>query len=207
MQTEHTSQSAQTDHSSAEQPQEPIQNPEETQAEATLSVDAEMAAEANADTDELGAQSASEVEQLRQEVAELKDRQLRLYSEFENFRRRTAREKLELINTAGEKLLVALLPVLDDADRAEQVVVRAETAEAAREAFRIITQRLNKVLGQQGLRAMEAKGTDFDPELHEAVTQIPAPSEDLKGKVVDEIEKGYYLNDKLIRYAKVVTGA
>ncbi len=206
MQTEHTHHSQpQPDQSSAAPSSESTQKPEDIQADATLSADADGAPEAESHAPD--APPASEVAQLRQEIAELKDRQLRLYSEFENFRRRTAREKLELISTAGEKIMVELLPVLDDADRAEQAIARAETAEAAREAFRIINQRLSKVLGQQGLRMMEAKGTDFDPELHEAVAQIPASSEDLKGKVVDEVEKGYYLNDKLIRYAKVVTGA
>jgi molecular chaperone GrpE len=116
------------------------------------------------------------------ELADLKDKYLRLAAEFENYKRRTTKERTDLFKTANQELMVALLPVLDDFDRAR------------------------KTLQQKGLAPMNAQGGDFDAELHEAITQIPAPSDDLRGKIVDEIEKGYYLGDKVIRHAKVVLG-
>ena len=140
------------------------------------------------------------------ELAELKDKYLRLAAEFENYKRRTSKERIELFKTANQELMTALLPVLDDFERARHATAATEDANAVRESIEIIQSKLNKTLQQKGLTAMEAKGGDFDAELHEAITQIPAPSDDLKGKVVDEVEKGYYLGDKVIRYAKVVLG-
>ena len=140
------------------------------------------------------------------ELAELKDKYLRLAAEFENYKRRTAKERIELFKTANQELMTALLPVLDDFERARHATAVTEDANAVRESIEIIQSKLNKTLQQKGLTAMEAKGGDFDAELHEAITQIPAPSDDLKGKVVDEVEKGYYLGDKVFRYAKVVLG-
>ena len=140
------------------------------------------------------------------ELAELKDKYLRLAAEFENYKRRTTKERIELFKTANQELMTALLPVLDDFERARHATAATEDANAVRESIEIIQSKLNKTLQQKGLTAMEAKGGDFDAELHEAITQIPAPSDDLKGKVVDEVEKGYYLGDKVIRYAKVVLG-
>ena len=140
------------------------------------------------------------------ELAELKDKYLRLAAEFENYKRRTSKERIELFKTANQELMTALLPVLDDFERARHATAATEDANAVRESIEIIQSKLNKTLQQKGLTAMEVKGGDFDAELHEAITQIPAPSDDLKGKVVDEVEKGYYLGDKVIRYAKVVLG-
>ena len=140
------------------------------------------------------------------ELAELKDKYLRLAAEFENYKRRTTKERIELFKTANQELMTALLPVLDDFERARHATAATEDANAVRESIEMIQSKLNKTLQQKGLTAMEAKGGDFDAELHEAITQIPAPSDDLKGKVVDEVEKGYYLGDKVIRYAKVVLG-
>ncbi|TGE07966.1 nucleotide exchange factor GrpE [Hymenobacter fodinae] len=140
------------------------------------------------------------------ELNALKDKYLRLAAEFENYKRRTTKERADLFKTANQELMVALLPVLDDFDRARHHTKDTDDANAVRESIDIISNKLQKTLSQKGLAPMDAKGGAFDPELHEAITQIPAPSEDLKGKIVDEIEKGYYLGDKVIRHAKVVLG-
>ena len=147
-----------------------------------------------------------EVSRIEAELADLKDKYLRLAAEFENYKRRTTKERIELFKTASQELMVALLPVLDDFERARNATQHTDDANAVRESIAIIQGKLNKTLQQKGLTAMEAKGGDFDAELHEAITQIPAPSEDLVGKIVDEVEKGYYLGDKVIRHAKVVLG-
>jgi len=139
------------------------------------------------------------------ELSEMKDKYLRLYSEFENFRRRTSREKSELIQSANEQLVQTLLPVLDDFERAEKAVAGNENE--VTEGFVLIQSKLKKVLDQFGLKPMAiGPGSDFDADTQEAITQVPAPEEKLKGKVVDVVEKGYTLNDKVIRYAKVVVG-
>ena len=149
----------------------------------------------------------SELEQKKAELAESKDKYLRLYSEFENYRRRTSKEKLDLIQTANEGLISALLPIIDDFERAEKSAGEDADLKSVREGMSLIANKFNNILTQKGLKAMESdQGIDFDPELHEAITQIPAPSKKLKGKVVDVIEKGYLLGDKVIRFAKVVTG-
>ena len=150
----------------------------------------------------------SEEDRLKTELDEAKDKYLRLYSEFENFRRRTAKEKLEQIATATANLMVELLPVVDDFERAQVANEKQKDIEAIKEGFNLIHDKLFKTLVQKGLKVMETdKGTPFDAELHEAITQIPVEEEDLKGKIVDTIEKGYYLSDKVVRFAKVVTGA
>ncbi|MBD2715702.1 nucleotide exchange factor GrpE [Microvirga sp. STR05] len=140
------------------------------------------------------------------ELADLKDKYLRLAAEFENYKRRTTKERADLFKSANQELMVALLPVLDDFDRARHHTRDTDDANAVRESIDIIQNKLQKTLNQKGLAPMEAKGGAFDPDLHEAITQIPAPSEELKGKIVDEVEKGYYLGDKVIRHAKVVLG-
>ena len=140
------------------------------------------------------------------ELAEIKDKYLRLAAEFENYKRRTSKERIDLFKTANQELMVALLPVLDDFERARNATAVTEDAGAVRESLDIIQNKLNKTLQQKGLTVMEAQGGDFDAELHEAITQIPAPSDDLKGKIVDVVEQGYYLGDKVIRHAKVVLG-
>ena len=140
------------------------------------------------------------------ELAELKDKYLRLAAEFENYKRRTTKERIELYKTANQELMTALLPVLDDFERARSATQNTADANAVRESIDIIQGKLNKTLQQKGLTAMDANGGDFDAELHEAITQIPAPSEELRGKIVDVVEQGYYLGDKVIRHAKVVLG-
>lgn len=143
---------------------------------------------------------------LQGEIAEQKDKYIRLYSEFENFRRRTAKEKLEMIQSANEQLLKALLPVVDDFERAEKSFKDKDSKEL--EGFFLIYNKFKKTLDQYGVKTMEAgAGSEFNPDLHEAITQIPAPDEKLKGKIVDVVEKGYLLNEKVIRFAKVVVGS
>lgn len=140
------------------------------------------------------------------ELVDLKDKYLRQAAEFENYKRRTTKERIELFKTANQELMTALLPVLDDFERARAATLNTTDADAVRESIAIIYNKLGKTLQQKGLTPMEVKGGDFDAELHEAITQIPAPSDDLRGKIVDEVEKGYYLGDKVIRHAKVVLG-
>jgi len=149
----------------------------------------------------------SELEQLKNELDESKDKYLRLYSEFENFRRRTAKERLELIKGANEDLLVHLLPVLDDFERAQKAISESEDHAIALEGFELIYSKLRNLLEQKGLKEMdEGTGTPFNPEVHHAISKMPVEKKKMKGKIVDVIEKGYYLNDKVIRFAKVVTG-
>jgi len=137
---------------------------------------------------------------------EVNDKYLRLYSEFENFRKRTAKEKLDLLSSAGGGMIKKMLPVLDDFDRAIVANDGSEDTQALKEGFSLIRQKMYGILTKEGLEPMEAIETDFDTDLHEAITQIPAPSSELKGKVVDVVEKGYYLNEKVLRFAKVVIG-
>lgn len=152
--------------------------------------------------------AAEEQSPVQKELEELKDKYIRLYSEFENFRRRTAKEKIDLAKSANEDVLSAMLPVLDDFERALKSIQTTPTVEAIQEGVGLIYNKLFRTLESKGLKPMEpAAGKEFDSELQEAVTQAPAPSEDLKGKVIDEIEKGYCLNDKVIRFAKVIIGS
>ena len=141
------------------------------------------------------------------ELAELKDKYIRLYADFENLRRRTAKEKLELVSTATEGLMVALIPVLDDFGRALKSAETTSDIDALKEGVQLIFNKFYKVLESKGLKPMEAQGQVFDADLHESIAQFPAPSSDQKGKVIDEVEKGYFLNDKVIRFAKVVVGS
>jgi len=176
---------------------------------------AQQAAEetASKDSSEEGVQSpaakpeVSVEEQLTKELAEAKDKHLRLYSEFENFRRRTAKERLELIGTANAELILSLLPVVDDFERAQKAAEGDQASEVQLEGMNLIYHKLMKELGQKGLKPMDNLiGSKFDAEVHEAISQIPAPEDKLKNCIVDVVEKGYYLNDKVIRYAKVVIG-
>ena len=147
------------------------------------------------------------LEAAKQEIAELKDKYLRLYADFENFRRRTSKEKLELLSTAGADMVKQILPVVDDFERAKVSFDSSTDIVALKEGVDLIYTKLYKTLESKGLKPMQTKGETFDVEIHESIAQFPAPSDDLKGKVIDEIEKGYYLNDKVIRYAKVIVGS
>lgn len=148
----------------------------------------------------------SEEEQLKKNLEELNDKYLRLYSEFDNYKRRNIKERSELIQSAGKEVIEAMLPVLDDFERAVKAMDQAADVQAVKEGVVLIQNKLNTILTQRGLKPMESVGQDFDVDFHEAITKIPAPSEDLKGKVVDEVEKGYLLKDKVLRFAKVVIG-
>lgn len=149
----------------------------------------------------------SEEEKLKLEVEAANDKYLRLYSDFENFRRRTQKEKLELYKTAGEDIFKSLLPVMDDFERAKKSIDDGGDIGSLKEGVDLIYNKLLQVFRANGAEPMESSvGKEFDSEIHEAVTQIPAPSKKEKGKVMDEIEKGYMLKDKVIRYAKVVVG-
>lgn len=141
-----------------------------------------------------------------EEVAAWKDKYMRLHAEFDNFRKRTIREKGDIIRGASSELIANLLPVLDDFDRAIAANEDNEDIVAVKEGFNLIHHKLYNQLQQKGLKPMDSKGKAFDVDEHEALTQIPAPSDDLKGKVVDVVEKGYLLNDRILRYAKVVVG-
>ncbi len=141
-------------------------------------------------------------------VAEAKDKYLRLYAEFENYRRRTAKERLDLIKTASEDIMSALIPVIDDFERSLDIFKENESVAPMYEGIQLVHQKMAKILEQKGLTRMEVEqGSDFDSEYHEAVVQTPAPSEELKGKVVDVIESGYFIGEKVLRYAKVVIGS
>lgn len=138
---------------------------------------------------------------------EINDKYLRLYSEFDNFRRRTAKEKIEYSKTAGTDIITAILPVLDDIERAQKAIEAATEINAVKEGVDLIQQKLWNQLHQKGLEKVEAQGKEFDADIFEAITSIPAPDESMKGKVVDVVENGYSLNGKVIRFAKVVVGS
>jgi len=143
---------------------------------------------------------------LQAEYDNLNNKYLRLYSEFENFRRRTAKERLENITKAGADVIEEILPIVDDFDRAIKSNENSEDPEALKEGFTLIHNKLLRILEAQGLKPMDSMGKPFDTEYHEAITNTPAPEEDLKGKVVDVAEKGYFFRDKVLRYAKVIVG-
>jgi len=148
----------------------------------------------------------SDMEKLQSELDDMKDKFLRKVAEFDNFRKRSAKERLELIQTAGKEVITDLLEVLDDCARAEKQLNAENKVEAVKEGVMLVFTKLRNLLAAKGLKPMDTENKDFNPDIHEAITEITAPTEEQKGKVLDEIEKGYYLNDKIIRYAKVVVG-
>lgn len=156
--------------------------------------------------EEVEAEAEKKEPTAEEKLAELQDRYLRLSAEYDNFRKRTLKEKIELQKSANEGLLSALLSVADDFDRALQSVEEAKDVEALKEGLHLISGKFSGFLQQQGVKEIEAEKKEFDTDLHEAITKIPAPSKKMKGKVVDVVQKGYYLNDKVLRYAKVVIG-
>jgi len=169
----------------------------------TNSTDQESITDDAADSsDEIDEKSISNADEIRL----LNEKYLRLYSDFENFRKRTIKERIDLTNTAGEAFFKAILPVLDDFERAKKSMEDSNDVAAIKEGIELVQHKLKSTLQQKGLEEMISIEQTFDPEIHEAITQFPAPSQDLKGKVVDELEKGYYLNGKVIRFAKVVVG-
>lgn len=148
-----------------------------------------------------------ETQKLKAELEEQKDKYVRLFAEFDNFKRRTSKERIELMQTAGKEVIVSMLPVLDDFERAErQLEESKDVSSQDKEGIMLVFNKFKKTLQNQGLQPMESLHTEFDVEKHEAITEIPVDDKKLKGKVVDVVEKGYYLNNKLIRFAKVVVG-
>ena len=168
----------------------------------------------NENEQEQGQQSAdvvdntpSPVDTLKEELALANDKYLRLYAEFDNFRRRTTKEREDARKMEGKDVIVSLLPVLDDFERALRAMEGATDVAPVKEGVILVQNKIKGLLSQKGLKAMESIGNPFDAELHEAITNIPAPTDEWKGKVIDEMEKGYYLNDKVVRFAKVIVGA
>lgn len=148
----------------------------------------------------------SALEKLKAELEDAKDKFIRKVAEFDNFKRRSAKERMELIQTAGKEVITDLLNVLDDCDRAQKQLETSTDAAVIKEGVMLVFNKLRNTLQSKGVKAMETIQQEFNPDLHEAITEIPAPTDNLKGKVVDEVVKGYYLNDKIIRHAKVVVG-
>lgn len=175
------------DQEQPEQPEEQSETTEEGQADPAASPE-------------------DEFEVLRKEHADLKDKYLRLAAEFNNYKRRMVKEKMDMMNSAAQDTMSALLPVLDDFDRAHKAAQENDKGDLFAEGIGLVYKKLYSTLKQKGLEPMESEGKPFDPDFHEALTEIPAPSEDMKGKVVDIVEKGYLLNGKIIRHAKVVVG-
>ena len=166
----------------------------------------------NADGDTLETTNSSNesidntIEKIQAELNHQKDKYLRLFAEFDNFKRRTAKERIELMQTASKDVVVSMLEVLDDCDRAEKQLETSEDIAQIKEGIQLVFAKLRSTMASKGVKAMESIHTSFDVEKHEAITEIPAPTEDLIDKVVDEVIKGYYLNNKIIRFAKVIVG-
>lgn len=190
--------------------EEKVASDNQTQSEMEQNVEqaeqqqAEPTAEAEGEVNEV--EEVSPEEKLRAELKEANDKYLRLYAEFDNYKRRTNKERIELLQSAGKDVLLSLLPIADDFDRAIKYMNTSSDIEAVKEGIVLVSSKFKSTLTQKGVKEMESIGTAFDADLHEAITNIPAPSEDMKGKVIDEVEKGYFLNDKVIRFAKVVVG-
>lgn len=183
--------------------EENIMNPENTSENAAENVE-------NTDASINETEQAPELsaeEKLQAEVQQLNDKYLRLYAEFDNYKRRTQKERVELLQTAGKDVIVSLLPVLDDFNRALKAMETATEVAPVKEGILLVSTKLKNTLAQKGLKDVESINQPFDTDFHEAITNIPAPTADLKGKVIDEVEKGYTLNDNVIRFAKVVVGA
>jgi molecular chaperone GrpE len=190
-------------------PSQPIFKNSMEEKEVLTPEDNEMNINADADVPgntHLSNEGAEDVaEKLQAELEEQKDKYLRLFAEFDNFKRRNAKERIELIQTAGKDVIISLLEVMDDFDRAEKQMQNSDDAAAIKEGIGLVFNKFRNTLTAKGLKPMQSINTEFDVEKHEAITEVPA-ADNMKGKVVDEVEKGYYLNNKLIRFAKVVVG-
>lgn len=191
---------------------EEFMNQEETQDTSTTTQEAENLSEGPIDqTAEVSSEETAKIAGDKEEAykSQLKDQQekyIRLMAEFDNFRKRTLKERMELLKSAGDDILVNLLPVIDDFERGLQVIDKATEVEPVKQGVQLIYNKFKEFLSQRGVKEIDATNQDFNVDLHEAITKIPAPDETLKGKVVDVVQKGYILNDKVIRYAKVVIG-
>jgi len=156
--------------------------------------------------EENSVESASELDLLKKELEEQKEKFIRLYADFDNFKRRNAKERVELIQTAGRDVIQSLLEVMDDCDRAEKQMHKSDDVAQIREGIQLVFSKLRNTMQSKGVKEMKTIGEEFNADFHEAITEIPVADENMKGKVVDEVEKGYTLNDKIIRFAKVVVG-
>ena len=186
------------------QPQEEeILKNEEAVSEETVQTEENAQEEAPAEEKTVEEQLADMLAEAQQMVSEERDKYLRLSAEFDNYRKRTLKEKAELIKNGAEKTLTAILPVLDDFERALKNMEASEETKAMKEGVELIFNKFQKILGQEGLQKIETEGQAFDVDFHEAIALIPAPSEELKGKILDCVQTGYMLNDKVIRHAKV----
>jgi molecular chaperone GrpE len=190
-----------------------MEEKEKTQLETEPNPNGEPTIDINADDNVAGTMkiedefpAESEIEKLKSELDEQKDKYLRLYAEFDNFRRRNAKERLELIQTAGREVIVSMLEVLDDCDRAEKQMMSSDSLEQIRQGNQLVFNKLRNTLQARGLKEMKSVGERFDADLHEAITEVPVQDPAQAGTVIDEVEKGYSLNDKIIRFAKVVVG-
>jgi molecular chaperone GrpE len=166
----------------------------------------EMSVEQSAQTDNASSTETAAMELLLQELQEQKEKYIRLYADFDNFKRRNAKERVELIQTAGREVIQSMLEVMDDCDRAEKQIQKSDDLKQIREGIQLVFTKFRSTLQSKGLKEMKSIGEEFNPDVHEAITEIPAPDEGMKGRVVDEVEKGYMLNDKIIRFSKVVVG-
>lgn len=180
-----------------------MQEKEVITPENEMNINADADIPGNNNLSNTGAEDATE--KIQAELEEQKDKYLRLFAEFDNYKRRTAKERVELFQTAGKDVIVSLLEVLDDCDRAEKQMQKNDDVSIIKEGITLVFSKLRNTLNSKGLKAMQSINTEFDVEKHEAITEIET-NESMKGKVVDEVEKGYYLNDKIIRFAKVVVG-
>ncbi len=151
-------------------------------------------------------QEAGQLAKLELELSEAKDKYLRLYSDFDNYKKRISRERIDLIKFAGQDVITSILPMLDDMERAMKAMSDAKDVEAVKEGIQLVYQKMRSIMEGNGLKAMDAAGTDFDADLHDAIANVPVNDAKQKGKVIEEIERGYYLNDKVIRHAKVIVG-
>lgn len=181
---------------------------EQASSEETAAKEVQNQPESHKDNEETENTSAEmdELSVLKNELQEQKDKYLRLFAEFDNFKKRNAKERLDLIKTAGQDIVRELLPVLDDFQRAETAFLQDNNTENFATGTRLIVEKLQRTLQAKGLKAIESKGKEFNVAEHEAIAEVPAPSEDMKGKIIDEIQSGYTLNDIIIRFAKVVVG-
>lgn len=185
-----------------------MKNKEQLDQEVNQQSEEQIVEETPQSESEVNFEAEIEESKLEAEIADLKDKYLRLYSDFENFRKRTAKERIDLIKTASEDVLRELIPVVDDFERATKASENETDTVKIREGNQLIFHKLVRILETKGLKVMEdLTGKPFNPDTQEAITQIPAPSEEMKGMVIDVVEKGYTLGEKVVRYAKVVTGA
>lgn len=184
--------------------QETIQNAEMNKSEGASAEELQLQSDVEASEQKPLEENA--IEKISSEMSELKDQHMRLYAEFDNFKKRSLKERAEYLKSAGSDVVIALLPVLDDFERAIKATSGLDEKDPLKEGMMLVYHKLKGILEQKGLKAMKSIGSEFDVDVHEAVTNVPVDDEAMKGKVVDELEKGYWYNDKVIRHARVVVG-